>query len=138
MAAQPGRDILLKIFDDQTVTSVTVAGLRTKRISLNAQSIDITDAESAGRWRELMAGGGLRRVSVSGSGIFKDQASDERVRQLFFDGIHAIWQLVIPSFGTLDGPFAVTALDYGGSHDGEVTFDLALESAGAVGFEALP
>ena len=137
MAAQPGRDILLKIRDDATGDFVTVAGLRTKRISLNAQSVDITDAESAGRWREMLAGAGLRRVSVSGSGLFKDQVSDERVRQLFFDGVHAVWQLVLPDFGHLDGRFAVTALDYAGSHDGEVTFDIALESAGEITFGAL-
>ena len=31
-------------------------------------------------------------------------------------------------------PFQITALEYAGSHDGEVTFEIALESAGAVSF----
>jgi TP901-1 family phage major tail protein len=30
---------------------VTVAGLRARRLSFNAETVDITHAESAGRWR---------------------------------------------------------------------------------------
>jgi TP901-1 family phage major tail protein len=47
------------------------------------------------------------------------------------------WQIIIPSFGRIQGPFQITALDYRGDHQGEVTFDLALESAGALGFTAI-
>ena len=42
----------------------------------------------------------------------------------------------MPDFGIVAGPFQVTALEYNGNHDGEVTFELALESAGAISFEA--
>ncbi|ODN72433.1 Phage major tail protein 2 [Methylobrevis pamukkalensis] len=45
----------------------------------------MTDADSAGRWRELLEGAGVRRASLSGSGIFRDGASDAAVRQIFFD-----------------------------------------------------
>ena len=38
------------------VTDETVAGLRSRRIAFNTEAVDITDAESAGRWRELLAG----------------------------------------------------------------------------------
>jgi TP901-1 family phage major tail protein len=38
----------------------------------------------------------------------------------------------------VEGPFQITALEYTGSHDGEVTFEIALESAGAIGFAAAP
>ncbi|QBK30094.1 phage major tail protein, TP901-1 family [Roseitalea porphyridii] len=137
MAAQRGKDILLKLFDDGAQAFVSVAGLRTKRIAFGAQSVDITDTESAGRWRELLGGAGVRRVSVSGTGIFKDAASDALVRQAFFDGTIAQWQIVIPDFGTITGAFSITALDYAGNHDGEVTFELALESAAEPAFGAL-
>jgi len=43
---------------------------------------------------------------------------------------------VIPAFGTIEGPFQITALEFSGNFDGEVTFDLALESAGAITFAA--
>jgi TP901-1 family phage major tail protein len=138
MVAQKGKDLLLKLDGDGSGNFITVAGLRTKRLSFNSATVDITDADSAGRWRELLAGSGVQRASASGSGIFKDAQSDAAVRAAFFDGDTPSWQLVLPGFGTIAGPFQITALEYSGDHDGEVTFDMALESAGAVSFTAAP
>ena len=59
------------------------------------------------------------------------------MRELFFDDDIRHWQVVVPDFGTIEGPFQVTALEYRGDHAGEVTFELALESAGALTFSAL-
>ncbi len=136
MAAQRGKDILLKV-DDGTSQFVTIAGLRTRKFALNAETVDITHSESAGRWRELLEGAGVKRASVSGSGIFKDAPSDAATRQLFFDGLIRAWQLIVPDFGTIAGPFQITSLEYRGEHSGEVSFELALESAGALTFSAL-
>ncbi len=136
MTAQKGKDLLLKIDSDGLGSFATVAGLRSRRIALNAESVDVTDADSAGRWRELLEGAGVKRASVAGSGIFKDASADETVRQVFFDGLIRDWQVIVPDFGTLAGPFQVTALEYSGEHDGEVAYELSLESAGAVGFTA--
>ena len=135
MAAQRGKDILLKL-DDGTGTFVSVAGLRTRKFALNAEAVDVTHSESAGRWRELLAGAGVCRASVTGAGIFCDAQSDALVRQVFFDGLVRSWLLVLPDFGTIAGPFQVTALEYRGEHAGEMTFDLTLESAGALAFTA--
>ena len=135
MAAQKGRELLIKI--NNGAGFVTVAGLRSKRLSFNAQLVDVTDAESAGRWRELLGGAGVQRAALSGAGIFKDQASDALVRALFFAGTIVAWQIVIPDFGTVAGPFQIAALDYSGAHDGEVVFEIALESAGLLTFGAL-
>jgi TP901-1 family phage major tail protein len=135
MTAQKGKDLLLKIGSGASYE--TVAGLRSRRLAFNAATVDITDAESAGRWRELLDGAGIKRAAVSGSGIFKDQASDTSVRTAFFAGTILDWQVVIPDFGTVTGPFQITALEYSGQYNGEVMFDLALESAGALDFGAL-
>jgi TP901-1 family phage major tail protein len=135
MSAQRGKDLLLKMAAEGGGFA-TVAGLRTKRLAFNSETVDATDSESAGRWRELLAGAGVQRAAVSGSGIFKDQASDALVRQAFFAGETRGWELAIPDFGVVEGPFQVTALEYTGNHNGEVTFEIALESAGALGFEA--
>ncbi len=132
MVAQKGKDLLLKV--DGGGGFVTVAGLRSKRIAFNSQTVDITDADSVGRWRELLAGSGVQRAAVSGSGIFRDAQSDELMRQQFFAGVIGDWQMTVPDFGTVEGAFQITALEYTGSHDGEVTFEVALESAGPVSF----
>lgn len=135
MVAQKGKDLLLKIHDGTDF--VTVAGLRSRRLSFNAETVDVTDAESAGRWRELLGGAGVQRASLSGSGIFKDAASDARLRAAFFAGEILSCQIVIPDFGLLAGAFQISSLEYSGQHNGEVQFEAALESAGAMTFGAL-
>ena len=133
MPARKGKDLLLKL-DDGAGGFVTVAGLRARRIAFNAETVDVTHAESAGRWRELLAGAGVRRASVSGSGVFKDDASDTLVRQVFFEGTIRDWRIAVPDFAIFEGPFQVVSLDYRGDHAGEVAFELALESAGEIAF----
>ena len=135
MPAQKGKDLLLKMHDGASFA--TVAGLRAKTLAFNAQTVDVTHAESAGRWRELLEGAGVKRAAVSGTGLFKDAASDALARQTFFDGIVRDCQIVIPDFGTVEGPFQISSLEFAGSHDGEVTFEIALESAGELTFAAL-
>ena len=135
MAAQRGKDLLIRI---STASGfLAVAGLRTCQIAFNAETVDVTNADSAGRWRELLAGGaGVRRAALSGSGVFRDEASDARLRQVFFDGTLETYQIVVPGFGTLEGAFQITSLEYRGDHAGEVTFDMALDSAGPLAFTA--
>jgi TP901-1 family phage major tail protein len=137
MTAQRGRDLLVKLDASGGGSFTTVAGLRTRSLAFNARSVDITNADSSGQWRELLAGAGVRSASVSGRGIFRDEASDASVRETFFDAAIRNWQVVIPDFGTVAGAFQITALEFAGEHDGEVTFDLSLESAGELVFTAL-
>ena len=134
MTAQKGKDLLIKLDETGSGSFATVAGLRATRLAFNAEPVDVTTAESAGRWRELLAGASLRSASVSGSGVFKDAASDAALRQVFFDGTTPPVQLAIPDFGTVTGPFQITALEYAGTHDGEATFEIALASAGELVF----
>ena len=135
MAAQLGKDILLKIESAPGVFT-TVAGLRARTISLNARTVDATDADSAGRWRELLGGAGVKSAAVSGQGIFRDAASDALIREAFFDQALKTWRLVVPDFGVLEGPFLISALEYAGDHEGEATFAISLSSGGAVAFSA--
>ena len=84
MGAQAGKDVLLKIGDGaEPEAFVTVAGLRARTIALNARTVDVTDADSAGRWRELLAGAGVKACSVAGQGVFRDATSDAAVREAF-------------------------------------------------------
>jgi len=135
IGAQKGKDLLLKV-RNELGAFVTVAGLRARQIAFNAEAVDVTHAESAGRWRELLAGAGVRRASVTGSSVCTTDASDALVRQSFFDGTIETWQVIVPDFGRIEGAFQVTSLEYRGDHAGEVTFDLALESASALIFTA--
>ncbi len=138
MNAQNGKDILLKIEEPAgSATFVTMAGLRARTISLNANAVDITNTDSPDAWRELLPGAGVKTVSVSGSGVFKDSAADEAVRATFFSQETRNWQVIIPGFGTLGGLFQVAALEYAGDYDREAIYSLTLSSAGAISFAAV-
>ena len=136
MVGQRGRDILLKI-SDGTGGYTTLAGVRASRIQLSAGVVDGTSAESAEAWRELVTGAGIKSARVTGRGVFKDAASDARMRAVFFAGEAPDWQLVLPDFGMLLGPFQITELGWNGDHDGEAEFSVTLESAGRLVFEAV-
>lgn len=137
MAAQSGKDLLIKVDMDGNGSFTTIAGLRATRISFNAEQVEATSLASAG-WRELLAGAGVKSAALSGSGVFRDETTDARARQIFFDGETPDFQVVIPDFGTVEGAFQLTALEYAGSYNGEATFELSLASAGALSFVADP
>lgn len=137
MSAQSGKDLLIKIDMNGGGQYETAAGLRATRVSFNADTVDVTSLESQGGWRELLAGAGVRSASMSGSGVFKDAATDERMRAAFFAGETPMFQVVIPDFGTVAGAFQISGLEYAGSHDGEATYEMSLASAGPLSFTAL-
>jgi len=137
MAAQKGRDLLLKTDSTGGGVFVTVAGLRNRSLSLNARPVDITNADSVNGWREVLEGAGVKSASLSGTGVFRDDAADETVRGFFFNGTIRNWQLIVPDFGIIQGAFQITALEYAGEYDGEVTYSLALESAGQPSFTVI-
>ena len=137
MAAQKGKDLLVKLDMSGGGDFQSVAGLRATRITFNAQSVDVTNIGSAGRWRELLAGAGVRSAAISGSGVFRDEASDARAREIFFAGEIPSFQVIVPDFGVIEGPFQITSVEYSGSHDGEAVYELALASAGALSFTAI-
>lgn len=137
MAVQSGKDLLIKMDMTGDGQFETIAGLRATRISFNAETVDVTSLNSQGGWRELLAGAGVKSAAISGSGVFRDASTDERARAIFFNGEIPQFQVIIPHFGTIEGAFQITSLEYAGSHNGEATFELSMASAGALAFVAL-
>ncbi|MBJ3761929.1 phage major tail protein, TP901-1 family [Maribius pontilimi] len=137
MAAQNGKDLLIKLDQTGDEQFETIAGLRATRLSLNSESVDVTSIDSPGGWRELLGNAGVKTAQISGSGIFKDANTDERARQIFFNGLTPRFQVIVPDFGILEGPFQITSVEYSGTHDGEATYELSMASAGQLDFTAL-
>ena len=137
MGAQNGKDLLIKVDLTGDGQFETMAGLRATRVSFNAESVDVTSLESQGGWRELLSGAGVKSAAISGAGVFRDADTDERARQIFFDGETPGFQVIIPDFGVIEGPFQVTAIEYAGNHDGEATYEMSMASAGSLVFTAL-
>lgn len=133
MAGQRGRDILLKVANAAGAFD-TLAGIRTSRFQFNSGLVDSTALDSPDAWRELLAGAGVKTLKVKGAGVFKDAASDARMREIFFAGEIADWQLIIPDFGMLRAPLQISELSWSGEYNGVAEFSISLESAGMVQF----
>ena len=127
MAAQKGLDVLMKI--DISGTKTTIGGLRSTSITLNEESVDVTNKDSLGN-RTLLAGAGVNTLSVSGSGVFTDSTAEVAVRTAFqaqqntTDGstgqtaAFESFQFIIPNLGTYTGNFQITSLEYAGEYNG--------------------
>jgi TP901-1 family phage major tail protein len=109
----------------------TVAGLRTTQLTINAESVVVTNHGSGG-WRELLSGAGVRAVSLSGSGVFTGSAAEARIKASALAGVIDDYRVVFESGETVTGRFLLTRLDYAGDFNGERTYTLALESSGPV------
>ena len=131
MTAQAGRELLLKLENGASFTAV--GGFKGNSFSINDETIEVTNKASGG-FRELLAGAGIRTVSASGNGVFVDDAIFAQVNQMVLDSVHATWQIIVPDFGTYEGRFAVSSLDMSGEYNGEVTYDISLDSAGPITF----
>ncbi|MEK6636998.1 MAG: phage tail protein [Pseudomonadota bacterium] len=132
MTAEKGSAFLLKVGDGADApVYTTVAGLRTTQLSINGDSVVITNKGSGG-WRELLSGAGVRSVSVSGAGVFTGSAAEVRIKGSALSGVLDDYELSFESGERLRGRFLVTRLDYAGDFNGERSYTLALESSGAV------
>lgn len=140
MAAQKGSALLLKIGATasgaaSSDTYTTVGGLRSTSISLNQETVDITNKDSANA-REMLADAGVESVSISGSGVFTDVASEETLRAAFAGADIPNFEVILPNFGTYQGKFQIASLEYSGEYNGEMTYSVTLESSGAVAYTA--
>lgn len=135
MPAAKGRDVLIQVNLNGTWT--TVGGMRQKAMTINEDAVDVSDSDSAGRWRELLPGAGLFSMSLSGSGVFKDTASETFLLQQKMAGVFPSFRFRIPDFGVFEGQFMIGGIQYQATHTGEVNFSASFESAGQITFTAI-
>lgn len=129
MTAQKGVEFLLKV--DIASTFTTVAGCRTLSFSRSRNPVDVTNADSSGLARELLSTAGTKQASISFSGVFTDAASDAALETDFEAGTLRDFQIVVPDYGTYEGGFVITQLDFSGSYDAHQEFSMTLESGDA-------
>ena len=132
MPAQNGATFLLKIGNGETpLVYQTVAGMRTTQMTINGDTVVVTNKDSGG-WRELLSGAGTRSVSVSASGIFLGSEAENLVRGHALAGTVTDYELSFEGGEQLFGRFLVQRLDYSGDFNGERTYTFQLESSGSV------
>jgi len=134
MAAQKGSALLMKIGNGGSPEAfTTIAGMRSTSISMNDEVVDITNKDSA-RARAILPQAGVNSMTVSGSGVFLDSASEATLEGKFDSATLGNYQFLVPDFGTYTGSFMLTSLEYAGEFNGEVTYSFTFESNGAITF----
>lgn len=135
MTAQKGSLLLLKVGDGGTPTEnfTTIGGLRTTAFSHNNQTVDTTNKDS-GAWRQLLDGAGMRAISISGTGVFTNAASEETVRGFAMNNQIKNYKLTFGNGDSMTGAFQITSYQRAGNYNNEETYSLTLSSAGAITF----
>lgn len=134
MAAQKGSALLMKIGNGGSPEAfTTIGGMRSTSLSMNDEMVDITNKDSS-RARTLLAQGGTNSMTVAGSGVFTDSASEATLKGKFDVSALTNYQFLVPDFGTFTGSFQLTTLEYAGEFNGEVTYSFTFESSGAITF----
>lgn len=132
MSAQRGKDIMIRTLVSAVMT--TVAGMRTKSLSVNSEIVDVSDSGSTSEWRELLANAGIKTVAIKGSGVFKDSNAETALVGLVLAGTIQAYEFVYPGLGTFSGSFQISQCELAGEYKGEATFSFSFESAGVITF----
>ena len=132
MAAQRGKDVLIRASVSSVMT--TVAGMRTKTLAINSETVDVSDSGSTGEWRELLASAGIKSMTITGAGVFKDTASEAEMVALTLSAALNQTEFVYPGLGTFSGLFQVSQCELSGEYNGEAAYSFTFESAGVITF----
>ncbi|APZ51227.1 phage tail tube protein [Salipiger abyssi] len=146
MATQKGRLLLVKIGDGQeTEQFSTLCGLREKTFGFSVNESDATQADYENPGGQIWTRGvsGARRLNVSGTGLFEDHATLERMRSICIgsgpaDTVDAVgnFQVIVPGDGTYEAEFHVSQFERVGPQEGEITYSLTMASNGPPAFTA--
>ncbi|MGO7756817.1 phage major tail protein, TP901-1 family [Rhizobium leguminosarum] len=132
MAAQKGRAVLVK-YNSTGSTYVTVGGARELTLTINNEPVDITNSDDAGI-RKLLEGAGVNSISIKLQGVYVEDAAAAAIRVDASTNAHRNYQFVMPGAvtKTYQGSFMMASYEEAGSYNGAATYNITLESAGAV------
>ncbi len=131
MAKYKGKDFLLKSGDAASPeVFTTIAGMRSTSMSLNNETIDVTDKDNM-PWRQLL-GVGVQSFEVSAAGIFNDGNAKSVMWARAFDGSAHNYRLASGAGDTITGSFIIASMERAGEFNGEETYTIKLQSAGAM------
>jgi TP901-1 family phage major tail protein len=129
MASEIGRKLVVK--RDGT----TVAGVRTKSVTINNEAVDITTDDDTG-YRTLLEESGQKQIDMSVEGLTKDDTLIEKATS----GTSLIenYTIELPSGATITGSFRFNNLEVGAEYNEAITFTSEFQSTGSFTFNAAP
>lgn len=136
MTGQSGDKVLLKVGDNGDPESfITVGGLMITNFAQRSPERDVTTNDSGG-WQELLEGGGISSVSISGSGQFTDSAAEGILRGYSMNRNIRNYKIVFGNGDTLSGKFLITSYQRAGNYGSEESYAISMSSSGPVTYEA--
>jgi TP901-1 family phage major tail protein len=136
MTAQKGRGFIFQ-FDTGSSTFAAVAGQRNTSFTINNETVDVTNKDSAtaagALHRILLAQAGVGSCSIALDGVYVDATNYNTLRTAAIDNTHVAVRVQVTGAaidGYLHGSFAITSIAEAGAYNGEMTYNISLESAG--------
>lgn len=131
-SARTGRSLLL--YDGLGGSASVIAAMRTTSFTIQGQAVDVTDKNSSGQYRELLAAAGVVSVSVSAKGFLSGSSQTQTLVGRALARSVDDYRLVFDNGDVLEGPFQLVHFEAAGDYNGEQTYQLGLESGGALTF----
>lgn len=134
MAGQSGTTWALSVRTALTPTYTDLAGLRTRSFKINNNPVDVTTAESNGRWRELLGDTGTVELEIDAAGLYQKDAPGHLLPSLVVSGASTVFRLVSSASSagiTIVGSFIVTEYEASATYNEAATFTVKLMSTGA-------
>lgn len=131
MSEKAGKDLLLKK-EVSTGVYETMAGLRSKSVSMSADGIEVTNHDS-NQFRTFLDGAGIRSMSLSGSGVFKEDQTLNQAHDDWSAQTLKKYRVIDDAAGkTFEALFKITTMERAGEYNGEQTWSVTLESSGEI------
>lgn len=136
MAAQKGNALLVKKSNgDSPETFTTLAGVRTKTVTLGGDPIDTTtddDILAGVSWRTYISG--IVDFEASVDGVAKDYTAMKALIDASLNGTVTNYQILITNIGTLEGPMILTNFQFNAQHTDTLQFSVNIRANSALTF----
>ncbi|MBL4757481.1 MAG: phage tail protein [Rhizobiales bacterium] len=142
MARQPGIDLLIKRgnADGPPETFSAVAGLKDRQFNMNTNEVDTTAQDVTapqGQPVQKTSSPGIQTRQFSGSGNFEDDAAGKAIAGDARTGTVDNYQVIVPGFGTFEGPMYWTDFSFDGPLEGDMEFSGTLVASAVLAFTAV-
>lgn len=120
-----------KVFIKDATTGKLLAGQRNATLSRSAETVDATSKDTAGFWKESLAGFKEWSIYCDGAFIESDQAYG-LLETAFINSENVIVYIELPSGTKYEGETTITDFSLEFPYDDLVTYSISLQGSGAL------
>ncbi len=128
--ARTGRTLL--IADGTGVGATVIAAMRSTNFTIQGKAVDVTDKNSGGQYRELLASAGMVSVTVGAKGLLSGSTQTQTLVNRAINRTIDNYRITFDNGDVLEGPFQLVQFEAAGDYNNEQTYQLGFESGGAL------